>query len=110
MTYVTTGARLAAARRPPLIAESAFLTSFMALIGAPERSSADVIARFSSNVRPGAGRLSSEEAPPEISAMTRSSGPAFLTRSNILCAACTPAASGTGWEASTTSIDRVLAE
>ena len=96
----------AAARRPPLIADRCFLTVFISPISAPEDRSARLTACLSASVRPSAGSASSAEAPPEISAMTRSSGPALLASARIRSAASRPRASGTGCEASTISMLR----
>jgi hypothetical protein len=54
-----------AASRPPLIAERCLRTALISVIVAPERKSARVTACLSSRVRPGAGRESKAEPPPE---------------------------------------------
>ena len=93
----------AAASRPPLTADRCLRTRFIVPIGAPDRSSAVLIACLSAKVIPGAGSASSDEPPPEINASTRSSAPRPDTRSRIRRARCWPAASGTGCAACTTS-------
>ena len=72
----------AAARRPPLIADRCFRTAFISVMLAPQASSARLTACLSASVRPGAGAASRAEAPPDISAMTRSSSVRFWTRSS----------------------------
>ena len=94
----------AAASLPPLIAESCLRMRFIVPIGAPEASSALLTSFLSSSVRPGAGKVSSAEAPPEISAITWSSGRKFCTAAMIFRAASSLAASGTGCAASSTVI------
>ena len=89
--------RAAAASLPPLIAERCLRTTFISPIGAPEASSARLIARLSSSVSPGAGSAISAEPPPEISAITRSSAVRSLTVSSMRRAAISLLASGTGW-------------
>ena len=69
----TRAGEAAAASRPPLIAETCFLTAFIAAIGAPDASSARLTAISSSSVSSPAGAGSSAEPPPQISATTRSS-------------------------------------
>ena len=103
---VTTRAGFAAvASRPPLIAERGLRTVFISPIGAPERSKARFTACLSSSVNPGrGGRLSSEDPPPEISAITRSSSVSPSTIRRIRAAALRPFASGTGCAASTISM------
>ncbi len=86
----------AAARRPPLMAERCLRTQFICAMSAPELSSARLTACLSSSVRPGAGRASSAEPPPEIRHSTRSSADRARTLSRIRPAARQPAASGTG--------------
>ena len=56
----------AIARRPPLIADRCFRTVFISTMLAPERSKARLTSCLSARDRPGAGRASSAEAPPEI--------------------------------------------
>ena len=94
----------AAASRPPLMADRCLRTAFISPIGAPERSRAALTACLSARVRPGAGRLSKADPPPEISASTRSSGPSPRTISSMRPAARWPFSSGTGCDASTISI------
>ncbi len=96
----------AAARRPPLIAERCLRRQFISPIAAPEASSALFTACLSASVRPGAGSESRAEAPPDIRQSTRSSAPAPSASARMRRAAASPAASGTGCEASTTSIRR----
>ena len=69
---------------------------------APLASSALLIARLSSRVRPGAGAASKAEPPPEMRRARdrRRSGP--CTDCQDAPRARRPAASGTGWDASTT--------
>ena len=61
----TTGARHAAASRPPWIADRCLRTVFMSWIGAPERSSSRVVALRSAMAMPSAGSESRLEPPPE---------------------------------------------
>ena len=96
----------AAASRPPLIAERCLRTVLISWMSAPAASRARFTACLSASVRPGAGRLSRAEAPPDSRNSTRSSGPAACARSRICFVAATPARSGTGWAASTTRIER----
>ena len=63
----------AMASRPPLMAERCFRTVFISTMLAPDFSSARLTSCLSASVRPGAGRASSAEAPPEIRQSTRSS-------------------------------------
>jgi len=105
MASVTTRAGCAAAAsRPPEKAERCRLMQFISWIVAPEASSALFTAIRSASVSPGAGRVVSEDPPPETRNSTRSPGPAAEARSSIRCAAFAPASSGTGWEASATSM------
>ena len=70
----TTGARLAAASRPPWIADRCLRTVFMSWIGAPERSSSRVVALAGPPcARPSAGSESRLEPPPDSSTSSRSS-------------------------------------
>ena len=55
----------AAASRPPLIAERCLRTVLISVMVAPERNNARVTACLSASVRPGAGKASSAEPPPE---------------------------------------------
>ena len=94
----------AAARRPPLMADRCLRTQFISAMLAPDFNRARLTARLSSSVRPGAGNASSAEPPPEIRQSTRSSAERPWTIRRIRAAAAWPAASGTGWAASTTSM------
>jgi hypothetical protein len=69
-SVVSRAGRQAAASLPPLMAESWRRMRFIWSIGAPPASRARLISRLSSSVSPSAGRVSSAEAPPEISAIT----------------------------------------
>ena len=105
IAIVTTRAGIAAAAsRPPLIAERCLRTALISLIVAPERSSARVTACLSASVMPGAGSESRAEPPPDTRNTNWSSDPSPRARSRMRCAAACPAASGTGWLASTISI------
>ncbi len=101
---VSTRAGVAAARRPPLIAERCFRTQLISWIVAPLLSSARVVACLSARATPGAGSTSSAEAPPDIRHSTRSSAFAARTISSMRPAAARPRSSGTGCDASIISI------
>lgn len=73
---------------------------------APLRSKAALTACLSARVSPVPGATSSEEPPPEMSAITRSSEVSPRTASRMRCAARTLAASGTGCAACTISMRR----
>lgn len=104
-TSVTTRAGWqASASRPPLIADRWRRTRFISPIGAPQRSSSRFSARFSSKLMPGAGSDIRAEPPPDTRHSTRSSGPSPAAASSMRRAASSPAASGTGWPASITSM------
>ncbi len=90
--------------RPPLSADRWRRTQFISEIVAPLASSAVLTARLSSSVRPGAGATSSDEPPPEISAITRSSALRPVTFAAMRREAARPAASGTGCAACTISM------
>ena len=90
--------------RPPFSADRWRRTQFISLIVAPLVSSAALTARLSASVRPGAGATSSDEPPPEISAMTRSSAVSPVTLSAMRRDATSPASSGTGCAACTISM------
>ncbi len=62
------------ASRPPLIRDRCLRSVFISPIAAPEASSARVTACFSASEMPGAGAIQLADAPPDISARTRSSG------------------------------------
>lgn len=94
----------AAARRPPLMAERWRRTVFISPILAPLASKARLMACLSCKVMPGSGKGSRAEPPPEISASTTSSAVRPSARASMRWAACSPAASGTGWAACTTSM------
>ena len=94
----------AAASRPPLMADRCRRTQFISLMLAPLASRARLSACLSPSVSPGSASGSSDEPPPEIRHSTRSSCVSPRTRSSIRRAAVSPAASGTGWAASTISM------
>ena len=94
----------AIASRPPLIAERCLRTVFISPIWAPDFSSARLTSCLSASVRPGAGRASRAEAPPEIRHSTRSSAERPFTFSRMRPAAARPFSSGTGCAASTISM------
>ena len=105
MSSVTTRAgQAAAASRPPLMALRCLRTQFISSIEAPEARSARFTACFSARLRPSPGRVSSADAPPEISATTRSSSVRPSTLSRMRRAASLPRSSGTGCAASTISM------
>ena len=83
--------RAATARRPPLIRERCLRTVLISPIGAPERSSALVIACFSGSVRAPAGAIQLAEPPPDSSTRTSSSGPAEAARRRTSWVASMPA-------------------
>ena len=58
-------------------------TAFISLIDAPDASSARVTACFSASERPAAGAIQLADAPPEISAKTRSSAPAASASASV---------------------------
>src|SRR5438034_2085062 len=101
---VSTEAVVAAASRPPLIAERCLRTALTSTIVAPERRSSCVVRCLSASVSPAAGKGRRLEAPPDRSTINRSS----LSREEASCstrrAACTPLRSGIGWPASATAI------
>ncbi len=103
-SVATRAGAAAAASRPPLMVENWLRMRFITPIGAPEASSARLIVCSSSRSRPPAGAGSNDEPPPEISATTRSSSVSSETNSISRAAASSPAASGTGWAASTISM------
>src|ERR1043166_6219640 len=107
MMSAMTGAREAAARRPPWIAERCLRTVFISWIAAPLRSRSRVTALSSSMGTSGAGSESRLEPPPESKARRRSFSFRSRTRVRISRAAVSPAASGTGCPASTTRPFRV---
>ena len=96
--------KAAAASRPPFTADMCLRTVLISWIEAPEASRRAVTACLASKDMPGSGRASSAEPPPEARNRKRSSGPSARAASRIRPAAARPAASGTGWPASTTSI------
>ena len=103
ITRLTTRAGLhASASRPPLMADRWRRTQFISPMLAPLRSRAWLSARLSASVMPGRGKGSSAEPPPDHRPITRSSAVRLSTAFNICCAAVRPAASGTGWAASST--------
>ena len=97
-----TGAPETRSQPPPFSRDSAWRTRFVCVMSAPEPSSSRFTSCFSASVTPATGAGSMAEPPPEISASTRSCGPAARSSASTSCAAASPAASGTGWpEAST---------
>src|SRR5262245_22083595 len=104
MTSASTRAFVAAASRPPWIAERCLLTVFMSWIGAPQRSNSFVVALSSLMLMPSSGTESRADPPPDTSASRRSSGPSVFARRRISRAAFSPLSSGTGWPASITLI------
>ena len=105
MSSVTTRAGAhSAASRPPLMALKCLRTQFISSMAAPLASKALFTACLSASVSPGAGIESSAEPPPETRHSTRSFAVRPRVSSTMRCAACWPAASGTGCEASTTSM------
>ncbi len=84
------------ASRPPLMDERCLRTVFISVIVAPPRSNAFVMACFSSSDTPGAGIAHSAEPPPDINAITRSSGPRPVTAAISRSPAATLRWSGTG--------------
>ena len=104
ISATTRAGAAARAKRPPLMAERCLRTQFISEIVAPLFKSALLTACFSSSVTPSAGSAMSAEPPPEISASTRSSSVRPWTAFKMRAAASRPAASGTGCEASMTSI------
>ena len=89
------------------MADRCFRTQFISAIVAPEASKARFTACLSASAIPAAGSAMRADAPPEISASTRSSGPSPRTLSSTRRAPASLLASGTGWAASITSIRRV---
>ena len=67
----------AAARRPPLKAETCLRTVFTSTMLIPEESSSSCRSRFSAAETPSGGRLASEELPPVKQAITMSRSPAL---------------------------------
>ena len=107
MSETTRAGCASAARRPPLIPETCLRIAFMTEIGAPLASSARFNAASSSSVSAPGGIGNSADPPPLISATTRSSAVRLSTASKSAAEAACPAASGTGWAASSTRIARV---
>ena len=105
ISNVTTfaGAHIAASL-PPLTADRCLRTQFISPIAAPLFSSARFTACLSASVSPAAGAASSAEPPPEIRNSTRSSAVRPCAICTMRSVARRPASSGTGCEASTTSI------
>ena len=105
MSSVTTlaGAQRTASR-PPLIADRCLRTQFISSMAAPLFSSAWFTACLSSSVSPGAGIESNADPPPETRNSTRSSAVRPWASAEMRAAAARPASSGTGCEASTTSM------
>ena len=85
-------------------AERCLRTQFISEIGAPELSKAWLMRCLSVKFKPSTGSDNKAEPPPEIRQSTTSSAVRPCVKSKIRCAACKPAASGTGCEASTISI------
>lgn len=102
---LTTRAGLhATARRPPLMADRCLRTQFISPMLAPLASSARLMACLSARLRPGNASGSRAEPPPEMRHSTRSSAVSPCTSASMRRAAASPAASGTGWAASTISM------
>ena len=91
----------AAARRPPLMAERWRRIQFISLMVAPDDNRARLTSCLCSRVKPSSGKGSKAEPPPEIRHSTMSSAERPDTSSIIRRAPSRPAASGTGWAAST---------
>ena len=105
MVSVTTCAGWqAAAKRPPLMRERCLRTVFISKILAPLSSKARLICCLSAKVRPSAGKVSSAEPPPETKQITKSSCVRPWHKAIMRSEALSPATSGTGWAASTTSM------
>ena len=104
MRLTTRAGAAAAASLPPLIADKCRRTQFISEMVAPLFNSALLMPCLSASVTPSAGSARSAEPPPEMRQSTRSSGVKPLTMARMRLAASRPAASGTGWLASTTSI------
>jgi len=96
-----------AASHPPWICDKCLRRMFTSAIGAPQWSSIPVIALKSSIGTPSTASASRLEPPPDTSASRRSSSVNCLAAARMRLAACTPAASGNGWPASTTVISPV---
>ena len=108
MATATSGAGNACcASRPPLMRERCLRTVLTSTIEAPEARSARVTACLSASERPAAGAIQFAEAPPETRTSTRSCGPADSAKASASIVAARPAASGSGWPASTTRTIRV---
>ena len=105
MHSVTTRAGAqAAARRPPLMRERCLRTLFISPMVAPLASRAWLMRCLSASVRPSPGSVSSAEPPPETRHSTRSLALSPWVSASMRSAAAWPAASGTGWAASATSM------
>ena len=103
-TVITCAGAHSWAKRPPLTAESRLRMVFISTMSAPLASNWEVISCSSA---PGMrGFSNSAEPPPEIRQSTVSSAVSPRTRDWMRRAASSPAASGTGWAASTTSMRR----
>jgi hypothetical protein len=97
----------ASARRPPLIAERCLRTQLISAMLAPQASSALVTARFSSSVMPVHRRRQQGRTAAGQQHQHQVVRPRPCTACSRRVAACCPAASGVGCEASTTSMRRV---
>ena len=86
----------ARASRPPLTAETCLRTQFSSPMLAPQASTAFTSPNFSAMEMPGTGFDMSAEAPPEMSARRRSSGPSVDASANACSAAARLVWSGTG--------------
>ena len=105
--HSTRAGQAAAASWPPLTRLRCLRTRLIRSIGAPLARSAAFTCALSASVIPGAGATSRADAPPDTRTSTRSPSPAPRTSASIRSVARSPAASGTGWAASTTSMRRV---
>ena len=97
----------AAASRPPFTRERWRRTRLISSMAMPERTRCAPIAALVSSETPAIGSHSSDEPPPEMRKMTRSSLVALSASSRMRRPAARPAASGTGWRASITSMPPV---
>ena len=79
----TVAGQQALASCPPLTLDRCFLTVLISSMDAPQASSSDVVACFSSRVMPSAGATSRADPPPEITQKTRSLSPARLANLDI---------------------------
>ena len=94
----------AAAKRPPLIADRCLRTQFISEIVAPLLSNSLLIRCLSASSKPSAGSVNKDDPPPEIRHTTKSLSVSPSVMASMRRVASRPAASGTGWAASTTSM------